>query len=136
MSTEPPFTVGVEEEYLLVDLATRDVDENPPTRLLQACTERGAGHINPEFLRSQLEVSTRVCHSVAEMREELRRLRAIIVERYPTTIRHPQLVFFSTHSPSLTDLNIDLLLFLFGPFRQSYLQYAVLVLSANLTLID
>jgi len=70
----------VEEEYLLVDLATRDVDENPPTRLLQACTERGAGHINPEFLRSQLEVSTRVCHSVAEMREELRRLRAIIVE--------------------------------------------------------
>ena len=78
--TEPPFTVGVEEEYLLVDLATRDVDENPPARLLQACTERGGGHINPEFLRSQLEVSTRVCHSVAEMRDELIRLRAIIVE--------------------------------------------------------
>jgi glutamate---cysteine ligase / carboxylate-amine ligase len=77
---EPPFTVGVEEEYLLVDLATRDVDENPPARLLQTCTERGAGHISPEFLRSQLEVSTRVCHSIAEMRDELARLRGIIVE--------------------------------------------------------
>jgi carboxylate-amine ligase len=78
--TEPAFTVGVEEEYLLVDLATRDVDENPPAKLLQACTERGGGHINPEFLRSQLEVSTRVCHSIAEMRDELARLRGIIVE--------------------------------------------------------
>jgi carboxylate-amine ligase len=79
-SPEPPFTVGIEEEYLLVDLATRDVDENPPSRLLQMCTERGDGHINPEFLRSQLEVSTRVCHSVAEARADLARLRGIIVE--------------------------------------------------------
>jgi glutamate---cysteine ligase / carboxylate-amine ligase len=79
-STEPPFTVGIEEEYLLVDLATRDVNENPPARLLQACTERGGGHINPEFLRSQLEVSTRVCHSISELRADLARLRGIIVE--------------------------------------------------------
>jgi glutamate---cysteine ligase / carboxylate-amine ligase len=79
-STEPPFTVGIEEEYLLVDLATRDVNENPPAKLLQTCTERGGGHINPEFLRSQLEVSTRVCHSIAEARAELVRLRGIIVE--------------------------------------------------------
>jgi glutamate---cysteine ligase / carboxylate-amine ligase len=79
-SSEPPFTVGVEEEYLLVDLETRDVDENPPAGLLHACSERGGGHINPEFLRSQLEVSTRVCHSISEARDELTRLRGIIVE--------------------------------------------------------
>jgi carboxylate-amine ligase len=78
--TEPPFTVGVEEEYLLVDIGTRDVNENPPAGLLQTCTERGAGHINPEFLRSQLEVSTRVCHSIADLRDELSRLRSIVVE--------------------------------------------------------
>ncbi|HVO44955.1 MAG TPA: carboxylate-amine ligase, partial [Steroidobacteraceae bacterium] len=77
--TEPPFTVGIEEEYLLVDLATRDVNENPPAKLLQACTERGGGHINPEFLRSQLEVNTRVCHSIAEARADLARLRQVIV---------------------------------------------------------
>jgi glutamate---cysteine ligase / carboxylate-amine ligase len=79
-STEPPFTVGVEEEYLLVDLESRDVDENPPSTLLQVCTERSGGHINPEFLRSQLEVSTRVCHSISEVRDELKQLRRIIVD--------------------------------------------------------
>ena len=79
-SPEPPFTVGVEEEYLLVDLESRDVDENPPSKLLQVCTERSGGHINPEFLRSQLEISTRVCHSICEVRDELTKLRKIIVD--------------------------------------------------------
>jgi glutamate---cysteine ligase / carboxylate-amine ligase len=79
-STEPPFTVGIEEEYLLVDLDTRDVNENPPTQLLRDCTERGGGQISPEFLRSQLEVSTRVCHSIADVRADLARLRTIIVD--------------------------------------------------------
>ncbi len=79
-SAEPPFTVGIEEEYLLVDLDSRDVNENPPQKLLRECTERGNGQINPEFLRSQLEVSTRVCHSVAEARADLSRLRSLIVD--------------------------------------------------------
>jgi len=79
-TSEPPFTVGIEEEYLLVDLHSRDVDENPPHELLRECTERGNGQISPEFLRSQLEVSTRVCHSIAEARSDLFRLRALIVE--------------------------------------------------------
>ncbi len=81
MSTsEPPFTVGIEEEYLLVNLDSRDVNENPPYELLHECTERGNGQISPEFLRSQLEVSTRICHSVAEARADLARLRSVIVE--------------------------------------------------------
>ena len=80
MSAEPPFTVGVEEEYLLVNLDTRDVNENPPAALLTECTERGAGHINPEFLRSQLEVNTRVCRTIPEVRADLARLRSIIVD--------------------------------------------------------
>ena len=80
MSAEPPFTVGIEEEYLLVNLDTRDVNENPPAALLRECTERGGNQISPEFLRSQLEVSTRVCGSIAEVRADLARLRSIIVE--------------------------------------------------------
>ena len=80
MSAEPPFTVGVEEEYLLVNLDTRDVNENPPAALLKECTERGAGQINPEFLRSQLEVNTRVCRTISEVRADLARLRSIIVD--------------------------------------------------------
>ena len=80
MSVEPPFTVGIEEEYLLVNLDTRDVNENPPPELLKECTERGGNQISPEFLRSQLEVSTRVCRTIAEVRADLARLRKIIVD--------------------------------------------------------
>ena len=80
MSVEPPFTVGIEEEYLLVNLDTRDVNENPPAELLRECTERGGTQISPEFLRSQLEVSTRVCRTIAEVRADLARLRSIIVD--------------------------------------------------------
>jgi glutamate---cysteine ligase / carboxylate-amine ligase len=79
-STEPPFTVGVQEEYLLVNLDSRDVDENPPAPLLEECTRRSGGQLNPRFLRSQMEASTRACHSVAEARADLARLRALLVE--------------------------------------------------------
>jgi carboxylate-amine ligase len=77
---EPPFTVGIEEEYLLVQRDTGEVDNDPPPQLLRECTERGAGQIAPEFLRSQIEVSTCVCRTLAEARADLARLRAIIIE--------------------------------------------------------
>ncbi|HEU4625670.1 MAG TPA: carboxylate-amine ligase [Steroidobacteraceae bacterium] len=77
---EPPFTVGIEEEYLLVDRDTGEVDNDPPSGLLKECTERGAGQIAPEFLRSQIEVGTCVCRTLAEARADLARLRALIVE--------------------------------------------------------
>ena len=79
-SKEPPFTVGIEEEYLLVHRDTGEVDNDPPPQLLKECTERGAGQIAPEFLRSQIEVSTCVCRTLAEARADLARLRAIIIE--------------------------------------------------------
>src|SRR5262245_43041954 len=77
---EPPFTVGIEEEYLLVHRDTGEVDNDPPPQLLRECTERGRGQIAPEFLRSQIEVSTCVCRSMAEARADLARLRGIIVD--------------------------------------------------------
>jgi glutamate---cysteine ligase / carboxylate-amine ligase len=79
-STEPPFTVGVQEEYLLVRLDSRDVDENPPTPLFEECTRRSGGQVSPRFLRSQLEASTKPCGSIAQVRAELARLRGIICE--------------------------------------------------------
>ena len=78
--SEPPFTVGVKEEYLLVDLDSRDVNQSPPSQVLAACTERSGGRISPEYLRAQLEVTTRVCRSVAEARADLARLRAIVAD--------------------------------------------------------
>ena len=79
-SSEPSFSVGIQEEYLLVRLDSRDVDENPPAPLLEECTRRGGGQVSPRFLRSQIEASTRVCRSIAEARADLAGLRGIISE--------------------------------------------------------
>jgi glutamate---cysteine ligase / carboxylate-amine ligase len=77
---EPPFTVGIEEEYLLVDRRTRDVAHDPPAELLKEATDLGGGQVTPEFLRCQIEVGTRVCRTMAEARADLARLRSIVVD--------------------------------------------------------
>ncbi|MGH7114954.1 MAG: carboxylate-amine ligase [Stellaceae bacterium] len=76
--TEPEFTIGIEEEYFLVDRRTRDVAGDPPPEMLAQCEALLAGQVSPEFLRSQLEVGTRVCKSLAEARADLCRLRGTV----------------------------------------------------------
>ncbi|HLB79864.1 MAG TPA: carboxylate-amine ligase [Dongiaceae bacterium] len=75
---EPAFTLGIEEEYLLVDRASRDLVRDPPAGMMEECQALLQGQVSPEFLRSQIEVGTRVCHSLAEARADLARLRATI----------------------------------------------------------
>lgn len=75
---EPPFTVGIEEEYLLVDLESLDVASDPPPGLLKQLSELG-GQVSPEFLRSQIEVATRVCRTLGEARADLAQLRASVI---------------------------------------------------------
>ncbi|CAO3443172.1 Carboxylate-amine ligase bll3764 (EC 6.3.-.-) [Azospirillum argentinense] len=75
---EPAFTLGLEEEYLLVDRSSRDIARNPPDEMLEACQEQAPGQIHPEFLRCQIEVGTPVCSTLAEARAELARLRATV----------------------------------------------------------
>ena len=58
---EPAFTVGFEEEYLLVDLETRDVCPDPPGALMRACEDILGSRVAPEFLRCQIEVGTPAC---------------------------------------------------------------------------
>jgi carboxylate-amine ligase len=74
----PPFSLGVEEEYLLVDRVTRDLVFDPPPELFAACIERTNGRATSEFLRCQLEVATGVCRDVAELRAELLALRRAV----------------------------------------------------------
>jgi glutamate---cysteine ligase / carboxylate-amine ligase len=72
---EPDFTIGIEEEYLLVDKDSLDLAEAPEA-LMEACRADLEGQVSPEFLQCQIEVGTRVCHTIGEAREDLRRLRA------------------------------------------------------------
>ena len=74
------FTIGIEEEYLLVDPVSRDLAADPPAGLLDECQRsitEDVGTVTPEFLRAQLEVGTPVCRSLAECRATLSALRGI-----------------------------------------------------------
>ena len=77
---EPQFTIGVEEEYLLVDKETRGLVIDPPDSLLSECEELLGGQVTTELLQSQIEVGTKVCNNINEAREELTRLRSSIIE--------------------------------------------------------
>ncbi len=73
------FTIGIEEEYQIIDPQTREV-----TSYIQEFLEQGRivlkDQIKPEFLQSQVEIGTTICRSIDEARDELRRLRRGIVE--------------------------------------------------------
>jgi carboxylate-amine ligase len=77
---EPTFSIGVEEEYLLVDRESRDLCADPPDSIMKQCTEMLHGQVSPEFMRAQIEIGTRVCKNLTEVREDLARLRSTIVE--------------------------------------------------------
>ncbi|HZS83636.1 MAG TPA: carboxylate-amine ligase [Stellaceae bacterium] len=80
MPREPAFTIGIEEEYLLVDRASRDLVDDPPSAMLAECERLLEGQVSPEFLRSQIEVATRVCSTLGEARADLARLRRTVAE--------------------------------------------------------
>jgi len=75
MAASPSFTVGIEEEYLLVDRESRDLVSKPPDAFLELCKSLTDGQARPEFLRSQVEVGTGVCTSIDQAAEEIRALR-------------------------------------------------------------
>ncbi|MBW7850735.1 MAG: carboxylate-amine ligase [Rhodospirillales bacterium] len=77
---DPSFSVGVEEEYLLVARGDGALVSEPPPSMLADCEDRLAGQVSPELLRSQIEVGTRPCETMAETRADLARLRRTVAE--------------------------------------------------------
>jgi carboxylate-amine ligase len=82
---DPPFTIGIEEEYLIVDRASRDLVREMPQELFDECERALRGQVAREFLKSQIEVETQVHASPQAAGEELRQLRqtvAGLAQRY------------------------------------------------------
>ena len=75
--TPPPFTMGIEEEYLLVDLDSLALAP-APAALMAECSSQLAGQFSPEFLNCQVEIGTKVCANIGEAREDLKRLRSTV----------------------------------------------------------
>ncbi len=75
----PSLTIGIEEEYQIIDPATRELRS-----YAQRFLERGQtvlpDQVRPEFLQSQVEAGTRICHDVREARREIIRMRRSIWE--------------------------------------------------------
>jgi glutamate---cysteine ligase / carboxylate-amine ligase len=76
----PSFTLGIEEEYLIVDRETRDLVAKPDPAYLEACGEVLGDQVTAEFLQCQIEVGTRPHRSVGDAVEELRHLRKGVSE--------------------------------------------------------
>ena len=76
----PAFTVGIEEEYLIVDRETGDLVEDLPEGLMRDCEQIIGGQVSPEFLRSQIEIGTKVSATLGEARQDLARLRRAIAD--------------------------------------------------------
>lgn len=74
--TRPALSIGIEEEYLLVDRETRNLVSDPDVDLWESAHEALGAKAMPEFLRAQLEVATGVHSSVADAGKELVEMRA------------------------------------------------------------
>lgn len=77
MTDEPDFTLGIEEEYLLVDPATGDLAP-APAALMADCRAALGDSVSPEFLRCQIEVGTPVSADIAQARDHLAHLRRTV----------------------------------------------------------
>ena len=75
-----PFTLGVEEEYMLLDPESFDLVQHIDTVLSQVHEEEFVARIAPELMQSVLEISTPICRNAGDVDGELRKLRAYVTE--------------------------------------------------------
>jgi glutamate---cysteine ligase / carboxylate-amine ligase len=73
-----PYTLGVEEEYMLLDGDTLDLVQHVETVLAATAGHELETQVNPELMQSVLEIATPVCRTAADVDAELRKLRAYV----------------------------------------------------------
>ena len=70
-------TIGIEEEYQIIDPESREL-----TSFISKFLEQGTllfrDQMTPELLQSQVEISSKVCKNIQEAREEIQKLRRMI----------------------------------------------------------
>lgn len=71
----PPLTVGVEEEYMLVDGGSFDLVSGVEPMLDVAAKSEFADRLKPELMQCVLESGTVVCDGIAQAEEDLRQIR-------------------------------------------------------------
>ncbi len=78
--TGPSYTVGIEEELMILDAETLELS-NSIEAMLEAAQDDGlSGDIKPELMESVLEVATEPCPDIVAAGDQLRRLRREVRE--------------------------------------------------------
>ena len=74
------FSIGLEEEYLIVNKYDGELIIDPPKNLMRDCKKKLKQQVKPEFLKSQIEVRTKVCSTIKDLKKDLIFLRKNISE--------------------------------------------------------
>jgi carboxylate-amine ligase len=77
--TGDPYTLGVEEEYMLLDPETYDLVQHVDTVLAAIAGHELEARINAELMQSVIEITTPVCHTAADIERELTQLRSYVI---------------------------------------------------------
>src|SRR3954454_6822862 len=75
----PPFTIGIEEELMLLNAADLSLAQEIEA-VLEAVPADREGQVKPELMQSVLEIATKPCQTVAEAGVELRKLRNTLAD--------------------------------------------------------
>ena len=76
----PPLTIGIEEEYQIIDPESRNLYSYISEFLSQDEQRSARLNLKPEFMQSQVEVGSHVCRNVREVRQEVVRLRRAVCD--------------------------------------------------------
>lgn len=73
-----PYTLGVEEEYMLLDGTSFDLVQHIDTVLAAIHGHELEPQVNAELMQSVLEIATLVCHTAGDVMTELTKLRGYV----------------------------------------------------------
>ncbi len=74
----PSLTVGIEEEYQIIDPVTRDL--TPGFDALVTSDFAQLADVKAELHQCQVEIGTKPCANIAELREDLIKLRGLVIK--------------------------------------------------------
>ena len=80
MTDEPAWTMGIEEEYLLVERDSGALITKQPPGLLEKVADLRHGLVARELFSSQIEIATGVCSDTQYLRADLGLLRLAVAE--------------------------------------------------------
>jgi glutamate---cysteine ligase / carboxylate-amine ligase len=76
--TGPPFTIGIEEELMIVDRETLDLASSIEGVLEDLEGVEKQGEVKPELMESVCEIATEPCRDTREAADQLRALRRLV----------------------------------------------------------